>query len=96
MQEDWQVDYDWRSWNVSSLQGRLLSSEHTVDDEVEKEVLICKGHTVRFLSHPITLSPISAPFPPSRSHMTGDGSSPRRSIVLHASGEQQPAHGSVR
>jgi WD40 repeat protein len=42
----------WKSWNVSSLQGQLQSSEHMVNDEVEKEVLECKGHEVRFLLVP--------------------------------------------
>jgi WD40 repeat protein len=43
-------DYTWRSWNVSSLQGQILSSELMVNDEVEKEVLTCKGHTVHSFS----------------------------------------------
>jgi WD40 repeat protein len=96
-------DYAWRCWNVSSLlQGRLLSSEHMVNDEVEKEVFTCKGHTVRFFpSCHIPLIALStylrAPtYIPCLFHMTGDGSSPRRAIVLHASGKQQLAPGSVR
>jgi WD40 repeat protein len=41
-------DYVWRCWDVSSLHGQLLTSEHTVNDEVEKEAFTGEGHTVRF------------------------------------------------
>jgi glucose repression regulatory protein TUP1 len=42
----------WKSWNVSSLQGQLHSSEPMVNDGVEKEVLECEGHGVRSLLVP--------------------------------------------
>jgi hypothetical protein len=41
-------------WNVSSLQGHLLSSERVVNDDVEKEAFTSKGHTVHFLSSLVT------------------------------------------
>jgi WD40 repeat protein len=94
----------WKSWNVSSLQGQLQSSEHMVNDEVEEEVLECEGHEVRFLLVPSCYTFSWLLFPPSLrtksrpspSHPTVDGSSPRLRIVLHASGMRQPACGCVR
>jgi WD40 repeat protein len=43
----------WKSWNISSLQGQLRSSEHMVNDEVEEEVLVCDGHKVHSLLVPL-------------------------------------------
>jgi WD40 repeat protein len=42
------IDYAWRCWDVSSLRSQLLSSEHMVNDEVEREVVTCKEYIVRF------------------------------------------------
>jgi WD40 repeat protein len=39
-------DCIWKSWNLSSLQS--ISPGHLVDDEGEKEVFTCSGHTVCF------------------------------------------------
>jgi WD40 repeat protein len=42
----------WKSWNVSSLSRGQQSSEHMVNDEVEREVLVCEGHDVGSLLVP--------------------------------------------